>query len=349
MKRIGFVGAGKHTQCIHLPNYAVIPDCQIAAITDVDADLAKRVAAHMNIPKSYGSHTDMLAHEKLDAVCVTLPATPMAETVIRDCLAAKLPVCVEKPLAWSVASGERIVADAKKHGTLLVVGYHKRSDPASIYAKGEIERFVKSGELGPMRYARLQVTLSGDWIENNYRLAMKGNAVIPPMPFPAGDHAKFNDKAKGKFFSFAGAHSHQLDLMRCLLGDAYTITYADPTGVMFAIASAHGVPGVMEFSPYNATDWREYGIIYFEKGYVRVDLPAPLAINRPGRTEVYRNDGATVPTTTVATFPAKSAMVSQAENFIRMLNGEKGSLCPASEALESIGVAEDWAMRLFPN
>lgn len=348
MKRIGFVGAGKHAQSIHIPNYSVVKDCEIAAVSDVDADLAKRVAQHWDIPSSYGSHTEMFAKEKLDAVIVTLPGTPLAETIIRDALNAKIAVCVEKPLAWSVASGDRIIADMKKTGTLLVVGYHKRSDPATIYARAEIERYIKSGELGRMRYARVHVTLSGDWIENNYRHAMKGTAAVPQTPFDPADHVKFNENAKGKFFSFAGAHSHQLDLMRCLLCDSYKIVHADPTGVLVAIESAGGVPGVFEYAPYNATDWREYGIVCFEKGYVRVDLPAPLAINRPGRAEVYRNDGTSLPTTTVPTFPAKSAMWTQAENFVKMLNGEKGSLSPATEALESIAVSEDWALRLCP-
>jgi predicted dehydrogenase len=350
MKRIGFIGAGKQAQCIHLPNYAALADCHIAAIADVDADLARRVAAHMNIPQSYGSHKDLLAKEKLDAVVVTLPAIPQSERIIRDVLAAHIPVCTEKPLAWSVAAGERIVAQAHANTTLLVVGYHKRSDPAAMYAKSEIERFVRSGELGALRYARVHVSLAGDWIANGYRTAIQGSAAGPPSPFPPEDHAHFSNRAKGQFFSFAGAHSHQFDLMRYLLGEAYRITYADPTGVMLAIESERGVPGVFEFTPYASTkDWREYAIVCFERGYVRVDLPAPLAVNRAGTAKVFRDDGGgTIPFATRPVFPAKSAMYSQAENFIALLRGENAPLCPASEALESIVIAQDWAMRLFP-
>ena len=350
MKRIGFVGAGKQAQCIHLPNYALIPDCEIAAITDVDFELAKRVAANMHIPGVYASHLDMIAKEKLDGIVATLPVTPMAETVILDTLAAKIPLCVEKPICASVAAGKRILAATRGNNTPLAVGYHKRSDPAAIYAKSEIERLVSSGELGAMRYARVHVSLGGDWIAGAYRSAIKGSMVIPQQFFPESDYAMFSEMAKDKFFDFIGAHSHQFDLMRYLLGDAYHISYADPTGIMFAIESEHGVPGVFEFTPYNSkNDWREYGIVCFEKGYVRVDLPTPLAINRAGTAEVFRDAGnGTFPASTFPVFPSKSAMCSQAENFIALLNGKKSTLCPMSEALESIVISQDWAIRLFP-
>lgn len=350
MKRIGFVGAGKQAQCIHLPNYALIPDCEIAAITDVDFELAKRVAAKMHIPGVYASHLDMIAKEKLDGIVATLPGTPMAEAVILDTLAAKIPLCVEKPICISVASGKRIVAATRGNDTPLVVGYHKRSDPAAIYAKSEIGRLVSSGELGAMRYVRVFASLAGDWIANAYRSAIKGSMIIPQQSFPESDHAMFSEAAKDKFIHFIFGESHQLDLMRYLLGDAYHISYADPTGVMLAIESEHGIPGVFEFTPYESkNDWREYAIVCFEKGYVRVDLPAPLAINRAGTVEVFRDAGdGTLPASTFPVFPAKSAMCSQAENFIALLKGEKSTLCPMSEALELIAIAQDWALRLFP-
>ena len=57
----------------------------------------------------------------------------------------------EKPLAGCVEAGERIVA-ATESGGWLMLGYNKRSDPAVMFAKAEIDRLKASGELGAMKY-----------------------------------------------------------------------------------------------------------------------------------------------------------------------------------------------------
>ena len=33
-------------------------------------------------------------------------------------------------------------------------------------------------------------------------------------------------------------------------------------------------------------DWHESALVAFQHGYVRIELPAPLAYNRPGRVEL---------------------------------------------------------------
>ncbi|MBI4978538.1 MAG: Gfo/Idh/MocA family oxidoreductase [Spirochaetes bacterium] len=348
--RIGFIGAGKHAQCIHIPNYQLMPGVELACLVDIDAGLAAQVAKQFNIPKTYTTHTDMIKNEKLDAVVMVMGAIPTAEKMLIDLMDAKIPVITEKPIAGSVPSAERIVAHWKKTGSTLFVGYHKRCDPASMWAKSEIERFTGSGELGPMKYARVHISLAGDWIANGYSHAMKGTIVPPPDPRPESDFTGMSKEARQKFGPFAGAHSHQLDLMRYLLGAPYHVKYVDPTGVLLAVESEKGVPGVFEFSPYNSTkDWREQGLVCFEKGYVKVDLPAPLAMNLAGKAELFRDNGGTsIPASTMPVFPSKSAMFSVAECFLAALRGEKTPLCTPQEALEALIVARDWATKLHP-
>jgi hypothetical protein len=48
-----------------------------------------------------------------------------------------------------------------------MVGYHKRSDPATMWAKDQIEQFKQSGEIGKLNYIRL-VMPAGDWIANGF-------------------------------------------------------------------------------------------------------------------------------------------------------------------------------------
>jgi predicted dehydrogenase len=347
--KIGFVGAGKQAQCAHIRNYATLGDCTLAAIADRDEVLADKVAERYGIGKVYASHQEMLAKEQLDAIVVTLPSIPAAEPVVCDILAAHIPVFVEKPLAYSVPAAERVVAAAKKYGTLLVVGYHKRSDPATMFAKKEIDRLKQTGELGKLRYARVHVSLAGDWISGGYLDAIKGSAPAPAAaPLPMDEFAGMNDKMLMNYRSFAGAHSHQFDLMRHLIGEDYRFAYVQPSGILLVIESENKIPGTFEFTPYASTkDWRESALVAFERGFVRVSLPAPVTNNLAGCVEVFRDEGGTaIPLTTTPVFPARSALQQQAVNFLEMVRGNGGVMCGPEDALKSLVIARDWALHL---
>jgi predicted dehydrogenase len=97
-------------------------------------------------------------------------------------------------------------------------------------------------------------------------------------------------------------------------------------------------------SPYRTTvDWQESALVAFEKGYVKLDLPAPLATNRPGRVEVFRDPGeGAVPEAVVPQLPWEHAMKRQARNFIRAICGEARPPCEAAEALEDLKAARDY-------
>ena len=153
--------------------------------------------------------------------------------------------------------------------------------------------------------------------------------------------------ARERFYSFGGIHSHQLDLMRHVLGAPYHVKYVDPSGVLLVVESENGVPGVFEFIPYASTkDWREDVTVCFEKGFVKAVLPAPLAMNRAGTAEVFRDDGKTIPTSTIPVFESKSAMFAVAEFFLAELRGEKTPLCTPPEALELLVICREWALKL---
>ena len=101
-------------------------------------------------------------------------------------------------------------------------------------------------------------------------------------------------------------------------------------------------------SPYQTTiDWQESALVAFEKGYVKIELPAPVAVNRPGRVEILHDpgDGAT-PEVLSPHLPWTHAMRRQAENFIAAVRGERPPLCDAAEALEDLKVAREY-LRLW--
>jgi predicted dehydrogenase len=122
------------------------------------------------------------------------------------------------------------------------------------------------------------------------------------------------------------------------------VTHADPNGVLLVAGTPSGATGVIEMSPYTTTiDWQESALVAFEHGWLSLDLPAPLASNRPGRVRVYTDARqGERPALTEPTLPWVHAMRQQASNFVRAVKGEIEPLCDAFEAMEDLKVARQY-------
>ena len=339
--RIGFVGVGGMGQCAHLRNYVTVPECEVVAIAEVKEQQGKLVGERYGIPKVYKNHEEMLANEKLDGIVASQPFTRHG-VLISDLSKAGIPIFTEKPLAGSIEAGEKIIKALKAGKTWHMVGYHKRSDPATMYAKAEIDRLKASGELGKLKYVRILMP-AGDWVANGFLGHIGINEPVPPLEFdpPADD---MDDETYKAYIAFVNYYIHQVNLMAHLLGERYQVTYADPTGVMLAAQSESGVTGVIEMTPYRTTvDWQESALIAFENGYIKLTLPAPLASNRAGTVEIMRDPGGgATPETIVPMLPWVHAMRQQAMNFVAAVKGEMKPLCDAPEALEDLKVARHY-------
>ena len=339
--RIGFVGVGGMGQCAHLKNYAVLDECEVAALAELRPDVRQKVAERYGVPKAYGDHGEMLAAEKLDGIVASQPFSRHG-VLVPELLEAGVPVFTEKPLAASIEVGERIVDAVRKSGTWMMIGYNKRSDPGIMFAKAEIGRLEETGELGEMKYVRITMP-PGDWIQGGFDDLIRGDAPAGALEYdpPASD---MDEKAFGEYKAFVNYYIHQVNLMRHLMGEPYEVKYADPAGVILAALSQGGVAGCIEMSPYNTTvDWRESALVCFEKGYVRIDLAAPLAASRASRVEILRDPGSGGrPETVAPDLPWVSSMRQQAANFLAALRGEKEPLCGPEEALEDLKVARDY-------
>jgi predicted dehydrogenase len=80
---------------------------------------------------------------------------------------------------------------------------------------------------------------------------------------------------------------------------------------------------------------------------VRLELPAPLASNRPGRVEFFRDPGGNAtPETVVPHLPWVHAMRQQAINFVDAIQGTTNPPCEAQEALEDLHVARAYIQLL---
>ena len=337
--KIGFVGVGNMGQCAHLRNYPTVEGCQVVALSELRPNTAKRVAEKYGIPKVYSDYRDMLAGETLDGIVAPQPFTRHG-ILVPELLEAGLPVFTEKPLSSSLASGRKIVDAVDASGAWMMIGYHKRSDPAGMYARAEVDRLKGTGELGKLTYIR-SLMPAGDWVANGFIDLVREveTAELPKLESEPPD-SDMDDETSAAYRTFVNYYIHQVNLLRYFLGEAYRPTYADPSGVLFAGESDSGVPVTIEMTPYRTTiDWQEHVLICFEKGWVRVDLPAPLASNRPGAVTIYRDPDGETPQTTIPQLPWVHAMRQQAMNFVAAVRGERAPMCTAHDALRDLEVA----------
>ena len=344
--RIGLMGVGFMGQAAHLRNYVTLEDCEVAALAEVRPNRAKLVAARYGVPRVYADPKAMLAAEELDGVVASQPFDRHA-ILLPDLYGKVKHVFTEKPLAVSVEAGEKLVQAAAKAKCVHMVGYHKRSDPATIHARRVIDDWRASGRMGKLKYVRILMP-AGDWIAGGGAGFLDAKDESPPMDRepPMKD---LDAKTAGEYVAFVNYYIHQVNLMRHLLGEPYQVTYAEKSGVLLAVESKSGVAGTIEMTPYRTTiEWEESALVAFEKGYILLRLPAPLVVNRAGTVEVYSDPGdGAAPERTLPTMPYVHAMRQQAMNFLKVCRGEMKPPCDAAEALEDLKVARQYVQLRF--
>jgi predicted dehydrogenase len=133
--RLAIAGAG----LIGRRHIDIIGQCEgvsAASVTD-PTDAAKQYAADLNLPW-YSSIAEMLFDDRPDGVIIATPNQMHVENGL-ECVAAGVPILVEKPIASDVASAERLVSSAEAAGVPLLVGHHRRHNPLIQEAKRRLD------------------------------------------------------------------------------------------------------------------------------------------------------------------------------------------------------------------
>ncbi len=129
--RLGIVGLGVISR-FYLAALERSPDFTLSAVCDRDP----AVLTGHGVP-AYRDHRELLAAGGLDAVVVTAPNDVHA-TVCRDVLDAGLPVCVEKPLATTLADGRDLAELAARRQVALFTAFHRRYNSNVLALRDEI-------------------------------------------------------------------------------------------------------------------------------------------------------------------------------------------------------------------
>ena len=122
--RIAVIGLGRISRT-HIDAIKYWPEyCELAAVVDVQEDLAKSFSAEFNVPY-YTSVDKALSNPDIDAVVICLPHDLHEPICSQACQAGKH-VLIEKVMATTVRAGENMVAEAKKNNVKLMVAQSRR-------------------------------------------------------------------------------------------------------------------------------------------------------------------------------------------------------------------------------
>src|ERR671917_1583821 len=147
--KVGIVGGGAITQVAHLPVLKKMRTVDVQAICDTDLPKARALANRFGIKDAFDDIEELLRFEALDAVVICSP-NHLHESHILAALSADLHVLVEKPLAMSATSVQRIIRAVEKRNRVVMVGMNHRYRPDVQIVRS----FVQSGELGTIESIR---------------------------------------------------------------------------------------------------------------------------------------------------------------------------------------------------
>lgn len=119
--RIGIIGLGVISR-FYVEAFTCLPDVELVAVCDLRQEALQPFGDQV---PCYTDHREMLGRGGLDAVVVNVPNDVHA-AVCADALDAGVAVCVEKPLATTLADGRALVEQARERGVLLFTSFHRR-------------------------------------------------------------------------------------------------------------------------------------------------------------------------------------------------------------------------------
>lgn len=136
--RIALIGAGVMGRQ-HYQHLRTLDQAQLCAVADPNESAAE-FAAECGVAY-YADYRQMLALARPEAAIVANPNALHVSTAL-DCLAAGVPVLLEKPVGVQLGEVRELVAASKATGVPVLVGHHRRHNPLIARAHEVISRGV---------------------------------------------------------------------------------------------------------------------------------------------------------------------------------------------------------------
>jgi myo-inositol 2-dehydrogenase / D-chiro-inositol 1-dehydrogenase len=145
--RIGVAGTGR-IGAMHAANLAALEQVDQVVLFDPVPGRAEHLAGPLGSRATHVDDLDGLL-SGCDGVLLATP-TDTHPAMLRRCLATRVPVLCEKPIASDLEEMRALVDEVAASGVEVLVGFQRRFDPALA----EAHRRIRAGELGAVYLVR---------------------------------------------------------------------------------------------------------------------------------------------------------------------------------------------------
>ncbi len=269
--QIGIIGAGR-IGSLHAKSVTYnVPTATVAGITDINPDMAKKVADELGIPKVYANYKELLADPQVQAVFICSSTDTHADIAVEAAKAGKHIFC-EKPVDLTPEKVKAVMQAVKEAGVKLQVGFNRRFDHNFSY----IKKLVGDGKVGDVHVVKIT----------------SRDPAPPPAEYSASSGGMFLDMT-----------IHDFDMARYLAGSEVTELYANATCLVdpaigkagdvdtavITLKFANGAIGVIDNSRRAAYGYDQRVEVFGSKGAAQAENDTPTTVTFSGEERVEKD------------------------------------------------------------
>ncbi len=151
--RIGVIGCGDIAHGYHLPALTHVPEAKLVWACDLIRERAESARDRFGFEKCTLDYHDVLNDPTIEAVCI-FTKIEMHYILATESIRAGKSVFMQKPFAYSIAEGRRILKTVEEnHGRLVPSFMHSYMDGTL-----EAKRVIESGIIGHLQHIRVRNT-----------------------------------------------------------------------------------------------------------------------------------------------------------------------------------------------
>jgi predicted dehydrogenase len=317
--RIAVIGAGQFGRR-HIATIEANPDCELAGVADPG----------YSGEGAFSDYRRMLDEAKPDGVVIATPNALHAPIGL-ECVARRVPMLVEKPIADTLAAARALVSAAEAARVPLLVGHHRRHNPLVEKAR----ELVQGGSLGRL------TAVAALWLLQKppeyYDVAWRREPGGGPLLINC-----IHDVDDLRFIC------GEIEEVRALVSNA-TRGFAVEDTAAIALRFASGALGTITLSDAAAAPWAweltsgEYDFYPREKENCYYFAGTEASLGFP-RMELWRYPGkrgwyAPIARESVAVAPGDS-QARQLAHFCRVIRGEEPPRSSGRDAARTLALIE---------
>ncbi|MDX3928216.1 MAG: Gfo/Idh/MocA family oxidoreductase [Shinella sp.] len=149
MLRFGILSTAKIGRELVVPAIQDAENCVVTAIASRDLERARAMADRFSVPHAFGSYTEMLESDTIDAVYIPLPTSQHVEWTVKAANAGKHVLC-EKPIALNASEIQTLIEARDRNKVLISEAYMVTYSP--VWRK--VRELLKEGAVGKLRHVQ---------------------------------------------------------------------------------------------------------------------------------------------------------------------------------------------------